>query len=180
MSAYYSQKEKFLRIIWALVEPLFFRISPRLLYGWRNFVLRIMGAKIGRNVQIFPSARITFPWLLEIGDRSVISWNVRVYNLGKITIGSDTVISQYTHLCGGTHDYQGESFTLLRKNIFVGSHVWIGADAFIGPGVIVNDGAVVAARAVVVKNIDSLTVVGGNPAKVVRTLEKMPGMKWLG
>lgn len=137
-----------------------------------------MGAKVGKHVQVFPSANIMYPWLLEVGDRSVISWGVNVYNLGKISIGSDTVISQYAHLCGGTHDYAGERFTLLRTGLTVGSNVWIGADAFVGPSVTVNYGSVVAARAVVVRDVDSLTVVGGNPAKPIKKLEKAPGMKW--
>jgi len=137
-----------------------------------------MGAKIGAHVQVFPSAHIAYPWLLQVGDRSVISWGVKIYNLGFVSIGHDTVISQYTHLCGGTHEYTGERFSLLRTGLAVGNNVWIGADAFIGPSVIVNSGSVVAARAVVVKNVDSLTVVGGNPARVIKRLEKAPGMKW--
>jgi putative colanic acid biosynthesis acetyltransferase WcaF len=178
MSTYYTPKEKLLRIVWAFVHPIFFSLSPTPFHNWRKFILRMMGARIGRQVQVFPSADIMYPWLLEVGDRSVISWGVKVYNLGKITIGSDTVISQYAHLCGGTHEYAGEHFTLLRTGITVGSNVWIGADAFIGPSVTVNNGSVVAARAVVVKNVDSLTVVGGNPARVIKTLKKPPGMKW--
>lgn len=178
MPKYYTGKELVLRIIWGCIEPIFFRFSPRLFYGWRNFLLRLMGAKIGTSVQILPSARIMYPWLLQVGDRSVIAWDVKVYSLGKIIIGHDTVISQYSHLCGGTHDYQGEYFTLLRTGLEIGSHVWIGADAFIGPGVKVNDGAVVAARAVVVRDVPSLNVVGGNPARTIKHLERAPGMKY--
>jgi putative colanic acid biosynthesis acetyltransferase WcaF len=165
---YYSNKEILLRVVWGIVEPLFFRYSPRLLYGWRNFLLRMMGARIGKRVQVFPSVRIMAPWLLEIGDHSVISWGVKVYNLGKITIGHDTVISQYSHLCGGTHDYESDTFTLLRTGLTIGSHVWIAADAFIGPDVHVNDHAVVAARAVVIHDVDRGAVVGGNPARLIK------------
>lgn len=165
---YYSNKEILLRVVWGIVEPLFFRYSPRLLYGWRNFLLRMMGARIGKRVQVFPSVRIMAPWLLEIGDHSVISWGVKVYNLGKITIGHDTVISQYSHLCGGTHDYESDTFTLLRTGLTIGSHVWIAADAFIGPDVHVNDHAVVAARAVVIHDVDRGAVVSGNPARLIK------------
>jgi putative colanic acid biosynthesis acetyltransferase WcaF len=167
MPKYYSNKEIVLRALWALVEPLLFRSSPRLFYGWRNMILRSMGAKLGNNVQIFPSARITFPWLLETGDNVVISWNVRIYNLGLITIGTGTVISQYAHLCGGTHDYRSPGFTLLRTGLRIGQRCWIAADAFVGPGVTVGDGSIVAARAVVVRDVPSKTIVAGNPAKVV-------------
>lgn len=132
----------------------------------------MMGAKLGKNVKIFPSVSITFPWLLQTGDNVVISWNVRVYNLGMISIGSGTVVSQFTHLCGGTHDFSSPDFTLLRTGLTIGRNVWIAADAFIGPDVVVGDNSVVAARAVVVKNVDPNTLVGGNPARLIRNIQK--------
>jgi putative colanic acid biosynthesis acetyltransferase WcaF len=169
MSKYYSKKEIVSRVIWAFVKLAFFRFSPRIFYGWRNFLLRLMGAQIGVGVKIYPSADIMFPWLLTVGDRTVISWHARIYNLGHIKIGRDTVISQHAHLCGGTHDYKSKDFLLLRTGLTIGSNVWIAADSFIGPGVEVRDNSVVAARAVVVKNVDTGTVVGGNPGRVIST-----------
>ncbi|HZY79659.1 MAG TPA: putative colanic acid biosynthesis acetyltransferase [Cyclobacteriaceae bacterium] len=167
MPKYYSTKEIILRAIWAVVEPVFFRLSPRLFYSWRNMILRLMGAKLGKNVRVFPTTKITFPWLLTTGDNVVISWNVRVYNLGTITIGSGTVVSQHAHLCGGTHDHRSPDFTLLRTGLTIGSKCWIAADAFVGPGVVIGDRAIVGARAVVVHNVEPRTIVAGNPAKVV-------------
>ncbi|HLT72541.1 MAG TPA: hypothetical protein VKZ75_07795 [Cyclobacteriaceae bacterium] len=165
---YYSNRELLLRVVWGIVEPLFFRYSPRLLYGWRNMLLRLMGARIGKGVQIFPSVRIFAPWLLDVGDHSVIAWGVKVYNLGRISIGQHTVVSQFAHLCGGTHDYESDTFTLLRTGLTIGSHVWIAADAFVGPDVHVNDYAVVAARSVVIRNVERGGIVGGNPARVLK------------
>lgn len=168
MSKYYSKKEILLRLIWLLVCPLFFRFSPRMIYGWRNFILRIMGARIGRGVKIYPSAIITYPWLLEIDDGVIIAWGVKVYNVGKIKIGSRTIISQHAHLCGATHDITKPGFRVLRTGLEIGNNVWIASDAFIAPGVKVGDNSVVAARAVVVKNVEEGTIVGGNPAKFIR------------
>ena len=170
MGRNYSNKEIVLRIIWGGINPIFFRYSPRLLYGWRNFILRTMGAKIGRNVKIYPSAKIMFPWLLQIGNNTTVSWDVKVYNLGFSSIGNDTMISQYSHLCGGTHDFRSMDFTLLRTGFTIGNNVWIAADAFIGPRVKVNDYAVVAARAVVIKDVPEKTIVAGNPAKIIGTV----------
>ena len=130
-------------------------------------MLRLFGAKIGRGGKIYPSADIMFPWNLEIGDHAVISWKVIIYNLGKITIGPNTIISQYVHLCAGNHDYKSQDFRLLKTPIVIGKNVWIAADAFVGPGVVVGDNAVVYARSVVVKDVPENTVVGGHPAVVV-------------
>lgn len=159
-------------MIWAVVRPVFFSLSPRMFYSWRVLVLRLMGAKIGKNVQIFPSANIMFPWMLKVEDNVIISWDVKVYNLGPITIGSDTIISQYAHLCGGTHDFTSRDFTLHRTGLTIGKNVWIAADAFIGPGVSIGDNSVVGARAVVIKDVQPDTLVGGNPAKPIRTINK--------
>jgi len=126
-----------------------------------------MGAKIGKGVKIFPSAIITFPWLLEVGDRTIISWGVKVYNLGKISIGSRTVVSQYAHLCGGTHDFRNPGFKLVRSGLEIGNGVWIATEAFIGPALHIGDNSVVGARAVVVKDVEPYTVVAGNPAKKI-------------
>jgi putative colanic acid biosynthesis acetyltransferase WcaF len=178
MGLYYSTREIILRVIWGFVEPVFFRFSPRFFYGWRNIILKMMGAKIGYDVRIYPTARITYPWLLEVGDRSVISWDVRIYNLGKIRIGSNTVISQHSHLCGGTHDYLSENFELIRSGLTVGSNVWLSTDVFIGPGVNVSDGVVVAACSVVIHDVPALSVVAGNPARIVKKLEKAPVMHY--
>lgn len=172
MSAYYSKRELLLRFCWTAVDVALFRISPRPFYGWRNLLLRTFGATIGRKVQIYPSARIMYPWLLHVADNVVISWDVKIYNLGTITIGEHTVISQYAHLCGGDHDFLTEKFTLLRTGLTIGKNVWIASDAFIGPGVIVGDNSVVAARAVVVRDVEPGTLVGGNPAKVIRRIVK--------
>ena len=126
-----------------------------------------MGARIGKGVKIFPSARIMFPWHLQVGDHTTISWDVKVYNLAFSSIGSHTMISQYSHLCGGTHDFRSPGFDLIKTGFTIGDRVWIAADAFIGPGVTVHEGAVVAARAVVIKDVAAGTIVGGNPAREI-------------
>ena len=79
--------------IWWLVYTILFKPSPQLMYGWRRFLLRFFGAKIGAKVIIRPSAQITYPWKVSIGDYSWIGDEVILYSLGDIEIGSNTVIS---------------------------------------------------------------------------------------
>ena len=59
------------RVLWGLVR-ISFRLSPTPLHGWRNFLLRCLGARIGRGVRIHPSVRVMFPWNLTISDHVVI------------------------------------------------------------------------------------------------------------
>ena len=104
---------------------------------------------------------------LQIGDNASIGDGAIIYSLGSIYIGDDATVSQYAHLCAGTHDFRDASMTLLKQSISVGNGAWVCADAFVGPGVTVGSMAVVGACAVVVRNVDDNKVVVGNPARVV-------------
>lgn len=164
----YSRAELFKRVLWGIAFPLF-RYSPRIFFGWRSFLLRLFGAKVGQDVHVYNSATIYMPWHLEIGDQSSIGEHAFIYNLGMITIGNKTTISQQAHLCAGTHDFTDPALPLLKPPIFVKDQAWVCADAFVGPGVTVGEGAIVGARAVVVKNVEPWDIVAGNPAKVIKS-----------
>ncbi|MAV39266.1 MAG: putative colanic acid biosynthesis acetyltransferase [Puniceicoccaceae bacterium] len=163
----YSKRELLLRVIW-IFGKLVFRLTPRPCFGLRRAILRCFGAKVGRNVNIYPSALIYFPWNLEIGDDSSIGEWALIYNLGSITIGELTTISQRAHLCAGTHDYKDAAMPLMKPPINVGDEVWVCADSFVGPKVNIASRAIVAAASVVVKDVACNNIVGGNPAKFIK------------
>jgi len=160
----YGPSELAGRVLWAFCTPLF-RWSPRLCWGWRRFLLRLFGAKVGSKVNIHPSARVFLPWNLEIGAWSSVGFDALLYNLGPLKIGERVTISQRAHLCGGTHKFREDAMPLVRAPITVGDEAWICADAFVGPGVTVGERAVVGARAVAMKDVAAGTVVTGNPAR---------------
>jgi putative colanic acid biosynthesis acetyltransferase WcaF len=162
----WTLRNQFWRILWVLALP-FFSLSPRPLWGWRRFLLRLFGARIGKYVHVYPSVRVAIPWNLSVGEFSAIGDHAVIYSLGPISIGNRTTISQGAHLCAGTHDYRNPSMPLLKMPIIIGDDIWICADAFVGPGVTVGDGAVVGARAVAVRDIPPWTVAVGNPAQVI-------------
>ncbi|RFB04504.1 hypothetical protein [Parvularcula marina] len=154
------------RILWAFVRPVF-ALSPRPLWGLRNSILRLFGAKIAANVHVYPSVKITIPWNLDIGAETAIGDGAILYALGPITIGQQATISQGAHLCAGTHDYREADMPLIKAPITIGDGAWICADAFIGPGRKIGNRAIVAARGVVVKDIPDSVIVGGNPATFI-------------
>lgn len=163
----YSAREISYRAAWALGNSLF-RLIPRPLFELRSVCLRFFGARIGKQVRIYPSARIYFPWNLVIGDWSSIGEWALVYDLGKVTIGNKVTISHRVHLCAGSHDYRDPAMPLLKPPIHIADEAWICADAFIGPGVTVAEGAIVGARAVVVRNVAPWKITAGNPARVIK------------
>ena len=145
-----------------------FRWSLPRAFRWRRWLLRRFGATMAPHSIVYPTARIFHPWWFEMGDWSNLGHEVVIYNLGPVTIGSHTVLSQGVYVCAGTHDYTRPDLPLLRPPIRIGSGVWIAAQAFIGPGVTIGDNSVIGARAVVVKDIPAGMVAAGNPARVIK------------
>ncbi len=126
-------------------------------------MLRVFGAKIGKNVHIYPSVIIAIPWNLKIGCYVAIGDGVNLYSLGLIDISDSVTISQRAHLCGGSHDYTVSSMPLLKLPITIEKGVWVCAEAFVGPGVVIGQGSVVSARCVVMRDIPENVVAIGNP-----------------
>ena len=154
--------------LWWLVEMLLFHPSPQVMFGWRRFLLRIFGARIGKGVLIRRTASVTYPWKLAIGDWSWVGDHATLYTLGEIAIGENTVISQHAYLCAASHDYTRPAFDQFAKPIHIESEVWIAANTFVGPGVTIGRGAVVGACSVVLKDVPQKVVCAGNPLRVLR------------
>lgn len=161
-------KEKVGRATWMVIGRPIFRMSFHNWYGFRAWLLRLYGAKIGRGVAIRPTANIEVPWMLEIDDDATVGDYAILYSLGLIRIGKRSIISQYAHLCAGTHDYADRTFKLIRTPVMIGDDAWIGADAFIGPGVTIGRLSVVGARSSTYKDLPERKVCVGNPAKPIK------------
>ena len=165
----HSAANKMARMAWGVVWLLLYRPSPKPLHGWRRFLLRLFGARVGRSAVVHPSARIWAPWNLEIGEFGCLSPGVDCYSVDRIRIGRLATVSQYSFLCTAGHDIDSENMALTTAPITIEDHAWVAADAFVGPGVVVGEGAVVGARASVFKSVPPWTVVVGNPARAIRS-----------
>ena len=152
------------RILWQIIWLFLYRPSPCIFHPWRCMLLTIFGAKLGKAVHPYPSARIWAPWNLEMGDHSCLSHDVDCYCVDKIRIGAHSTISQYSFLCSASHDYTLPSMPLITAPITIGERVWITADVFVGPGVTIGNGVVVTSRSSVFSDIPSWVVARGNPA----------------
>ena len=167
-SSPWSFSGKLARAVWMLAGKPLFRCSFHNWYLYRRLLLRLFGATIAKGVAIRPSVSIEIPWMLEIDENATIGDHAILYSLGKIRIGKRAIISQYAHLCAGTHDYTDRSFKLLRTPITIEDDVWIGADAFVGPGVRVERLAVLGARSSAYRDLPARQVSVGNPARPVK------------
>jgi putative colanic acid biosynthesis acetyltransferase WcaF len=159
----FSLSNRIARVFWNVTWLLFFRFSPVWLHSWRRFILRCFGGRIGRGVHVYPGVKIWAPWNLDIGDESGIGNDVILYAQDRIHIGKRVVISQGSHLCTGSHDYNIPGYPLITRPIKVGDHAWLAAETFIHPGVCIGAGAVIGARAVVVRDMPEWTICAGHP-----------------
>ena len=161
-------RSSFIVQLWWCVQSSLFTWSPQLMYSWRAFLLRLFGAKIGKGVIIRPSVRITYPWKVSIGDYSWIGDDVVLYSLGHISIGSNSVVSQKSYLCTGSHDYDSQTFDIYAKPITIGNGCWLATDVFVAPGITIEDGCVVGARSSVFHSLPTYSICRGNPAIKIR------------
>jgi putative colanic acid biosynthesis acetyltransferase WcaF len=167
----YSFMNKVARVIWGFIWLFLFRPSPKPFHIWRRYLLRVFGAHIGKKAHIHSSCRISEPWKLIMGDHSCLGPYVICYCGGGIIIGAHSTVSQYSHLCASSHDYEHPNMLQTFEPIVIEDQVWIAADAFVAPGVTIGQGAIVGARASVFKDVAQWTVVGGNPARFIKKRE---------
>lgn len=167
-----SISNKLARAAWNFVWLMFYRPSPAPLHGWRRFLLRLFGARIGRGAHPYPSSRIWAPWNLVMGEHSCLSHQVDCYCVDKVELGAHATVSQYSFLCTATHDYTQREMPLVTAPIYIGAWAWVTADVFVGPGVTVGKGAVIGARSTVFRDIEPWTVVAGNPPKKIGQRDK--------
>jgi putative colanic acid biosynthesis acetyltransferase WcaF len=168
LPAGFRGRSAFIVQLWWIVQSSLFRLSPDFMYSWRSWLLRLFGAKVGQGVRIRPSAQITYPWKLKIGDHTWIGSESVLYNLGDIEIGSNVAIAHRVYLCAGSHNYEDPSFAIKASPIVIEDEVWLPNDIFVAPGVCIGRGAVVGARSSVFKDLPPMMICYGNPAKPIR------------
>jgi putative colanic acid biosynthesis acetyltransferase WcaF len=163
-----SASDKLRRGLWGLAWLILCRWTPRPFHGWRALVLRMFGAKIGSGAKVYPDARIWAPWRLAMGEGSTLGNGVDCYNVDWVRLGPQAVVSQRAFLCTATRDIDDADNPLMTAPVVLERLAWVGAEAYVGPGVTLDEGAVLAARGVAVRPVPAWTVVGGNPAKLIR------------
>ncbi|WP_123041915.1 putative colanic acid biosynthesis acetyltransferase [Cohnella candidum] len=160
-------------LLWWFVQATLFRCSPQPMYGFRRFLLRLFGAKIGAGVKVRPSASFTYPWKVTIGDHSWIGDRAELYSLDRIEIGAHCVVSQRSYLCTGSHDPEDVAFSLIVKPVRIEDGAWVASDVFVYPGVTIGTMAVAAARSTVLRDVPAGEIHAGTPARFVR--QRFPG-----
>ena len=136
----------------------------------------LFGGRLSQTSHIIPPMQIDKAQQMTIGEHVFINHGLTCMAAGSITIEDDVMIGPEAALLTANHDFDN-LMVLKCKPIVIKKKAWIGARAIILPGVTVGEVAVVASGAVVTKDVAPRTIVGGNPAKVIKYLDKQ---EWKG
>jgi len=155
---------------WYVASMLFFRSGLIPFSSVLVFVLRLFGAKIGREVRIKPYIYIHYPWKLTIGDYCWLA-ECRIENLAQVTLGNNVCISQKAMILTGNHNFKTSGFDLITKPIILEDGVWIGANATVCPGITAFSHSVLTVGAVAMKDLAGYSIYQGNPAVKIKDRE---------
>lgn len=129
--------------------------------------------KLGSGSIVNSGSRFAYKNNVTIADYVWLGHRCFLNAEGGIVIGEGTIISDEVVILSSMHRYERASLipydeVNLLRSVNIGSYVWIGYRAMIAPGVSIGDGAIVGMGAVVVKDVNSGDIVGGNPATVIK------------
>lgn len=136
-------------------------------HRFRQAMLRLWGAKIGRDTAIFRGTTVLGIAGIRIGDASVIGFRCLLDGRGGLTIGDCVVIASDVHFIAGHHLPNSPDFGYVLEPTVVEDHVWIASRSTVLENLTIGRGAVVAACSLVRKSIEPMQIAGGIPAKPI-------------
>lgn len=138
----------------------------------RKIMAKITGRRIPDDFMLFPPFTTDCGKNLTIGKGVFINAGCRFQDQGGITIGDGTLIGHNCVMATLNHDPDpAHRGNIHPAPIVIGKNVWIGANVTIIGNTTIGDGAIIAAGAVVTKDVPPNTVVGGVPARIIKTID---------
>jgi maltose O-acetyltransferase len=126
------------------------------------------------KVFIEPNFRCDYGFNITFGENGYMNFDCCILDGAPVKIGRNFLAAPGVHIYSATHptDPIERREYELAKPVTIGNDVWIGGMAVICPGVTIGNGVVVGAGSVVTKDVPDYVVVAGNPAKIIKQLQK--------
>jgi acetyltransferase-like isoleucine patch superfamily enzyme len=138
----------------------------------RYYLGEIIGTKIDETTTIFTPFYTNFGKFISLGKNVFINHACSFLDMGGIVIEDDVLIGPKVNIITENHPSNPrDRKALITKSVTIKRNVWIGAGAIILPGVTIGENSIVAAGAVVSKDVPANTIVGGIPAKFIKSIE---------
>ena len=163
-----SLVDKLMYAFWLIFSNIFFLTNIPYPNSLKVFILRIFGAKIGKDVVIKPWVKIKLPWKLRIGNHVWLGESSWIDNISEITIDNHVCISQGALLLTGNHDYSKSSFDLISKPIHIEDGVWIGAKSTIVGGITIKSHCVIGIGVTILRDTEAYQVYRLNNALEIK------------
>lgn len=137
----------------------------------RELLSSLFGYKVPSSLRVFPPFYTDFGKNIQIGEYVFINACCHFQDHGGVRIGDGCQIGHNVVFATLNHGIAPEDRChTYPAPIVLGKNVWVGSNAIILPGVMIGDNAIVGAGAVVTKDVEKNTIVGGNPAKLIRKI----------
>lgn len=132
---------------------------------------KLTNTELNETLNVIPPFNTDFGKNIHIGQRVFINSGCKMQDQGGIYIGNDVLIGHNACLLTLNHEMDPENRADMHpKPIHIEDKAWLGSNVTVLPGVTIGEGAIVAAGAVVTKDVDSNTIVGGVPAKIIKRI----------
>lgn len=141
----------------------------------RMSILKDLFGSTGKNISIEPDFRCDYGSNIHVGENFYANFNCVILDVCEVRIGNNALLGPAVQIYTATHplDYIERNSGLENgKPVTIGDNVWLGGACVIMPGITIGNNAVIAAGAVVTKDVPANTVVGGNPAKVLKEINQ--------
>ena len=147
----------------------------------QRIILKKLLGKTGENFCITAPFWCDYGYNIEIGENFYSNHNLVILDGGKVTFGDNVFLAPHISIYTAGHPIDKDVRNLdleYAKPVTIGDDVWIGGNVVINPGVTIGSNVVIASGSVVVKDIPSHVVAGGNPCHVIRQITEKDRDSW--
>lgn len=143
-------------------------------YEERIQTIKNLFGSTGEKVYMEPNFRCDYGYNIHVGNNFFANFDCVILDVCEVRFGENCMLAPGVHIYTATHPIN--PFERIKgpeygKPVTIGNNAWIGGGAIINPGVTIGDNVVIASGAVVTKDVPSNTIVGGNPARVIREID---------